>query len=227
MAIELKVKRPKSCREIPAGTRFGKLTVLDNVLIPHKKSFRRKLKCICDCGSITYPFSFSLTGNKTVSCGCFHKQNTSNLQRERKLKGNKFKFPKEYKIWQGVKARCSFQSATGYSHYGGRGITFDPRWNTFPNFLEDMGPCPDKNSSIERRDPNGNYTKDNCFWLPRNLQSRNTRRTKKYNFRGKFLSLPEIAGIAGVPSKKLYSRFITYNNIRKRSIEEVIECLKK
>lgn len=80
-----------------------------------------------------------------------------------------------YQSWSRLKQRCNNKNASGYKHYGGRGITYDPRWEKFENFLLDMGIKPDKKLSIDRIDPNGNYEPDNCRWTDSKTQSLNTR----------------------------------------------------
>ena len=52
-----------------------------------------------------------------------------------------------------------------FHRYGARGIKFDPRWETFEGFLEDMGATWFKGAEIHRKDGNGDYNSANCVWL--------------------------------------------------------------
>ena len=61
-----------------------------------------------------------------------------------------------------------------YHNYGGRGITVCTRWDSWENFLEDMG-LPTMNQTLDRKDSNGNYEKDNCRWTDITTQGRNRR----------------------------------------------------
>lgn len=52
------------------------------------------------------------------------------------------------------------------------------RWlNSFSNFVSDMGHRPD-GFTLERIDVNGDYSPDNCKWIPRAQQNLNKRTTK-------------------------------------------------
>ena len=84
----------------------------------------------------------------------------------------------EYSSWISMRTRCCDPNHPTYKHYGARGITLDPRWLDFNNFYADMGPKPAKGYTIERKDTNQGYCKDNCIWLLKRLQNRNQRSTK-------------------------------------------------
>ncbi len=88
------------------------------------------------------------------------------------------RFTSEYSSWMSMRTRCCDSNHPTYKNYGARGITIDPRWLDFNNFIADMGKKPGKGYTIERKDTNGNYCKENCIWLPKSLQCRNQRNTK-------------------------------------------------
>lgn len=97
-----------------------------------------------------------------------------------------------YNSWVSMKARCTDPALPGYKNYGGRGISYDPRWEHFAEFAKDMGLRPSKRHSLERVDNDGDYSKKNCVWATRDVQAKN-RRTFKTNTSGS----PGISRAAG------------------------------
>ncbi len=86
----------------------------------------------------------------------------------------------ERQIWYHMIARCTNKMDPSYANYGGRGIKVCDSWkDSFNNFIEDMGPKPLDNGwdySLDRIDNDGNYCKENCRWVKRDTQNRNSRR---------------------------------------------------
>lgn len=68
--------------------------------------------------------------------------------------------------WVNMKQRCFNRKHPAYYIYGGRGIIVCDRWkNSFQDFVEDMGPKPTAQHSIDRYpDKDGNYEPGNCRW---------------------------------------------------------------
>lgn len=110
-----------------------------------------------------------------------------------------------YKSWAGIKERCKNKGRPGFKNWGGRGITYDPRWESFENFVADMGECPD-GMSIDRIDNNGNYELSNCRWATWKEQARNRRNTRL--FEGKTLS--EWSEVLGIKRSTLAQRLYVY-----------------
>ena len=82
---------------------------------------------------------------------------------------------KTYYVWAAMVQRCTNPNSKDWKHYGARGITVCERWHSFANFLADMGEKPD-GLMIERRDNDGSYCPENCYWADTITQARNKRR---------------------------------------------------
>lgn len=105
---------------------------------------------------------------------------------------------KAHYTWLGMKARCDNPKNKQYPDWGGRGITYDPAWADFNQFLIDMGSPPTTEMTLDRIDNNGNYCKSNCRWATRTQQSQNRRNNRYLELNGERLLAPEWAKRLGV-----------------------------
>lgn len=90
----------------------------------------------------------------------------------------------EYGAWIAMRQRCKNPRSEGYYKYGAKGIKVCERWNSFKNFLADMGPKPSPIHQIERLNNSGDYEPSNCVWKTPAEQARNTSRTIKITISG-------------------------------------------
>src|SRR5690349_21012531 len=102
-----------------------------------------------------------------------------------------------YRVWASMKDRCLNRKSTGFSNYGGRGITVCKKWRKFEGFFADMGEAPE-GLSIERIDNSRGYEPGNCRWATPREQMRNTRRNHYVACKGKKQTLSEWARDLGV-----------------------------
>lgn len=109
---------------------------------------------------------------------------------------NKYKTP-TYNSWQSMKRRCNNKNHPDYTYYGAVGIKYDSAWETFQGFVFDMGLRPD-NTSLDRIDCSGNYSKDNCRWATRGTQAYNRNDTLKLRCGNKVYTSKEVADVCGV-----------------------------
>lgn len=111
----------------------------------------------------------------------------------------------EYIVWFNMKSRCGNPKNAAYMNYGGRGITVSENWTSFKQFLADMGPCP-AGMSLDRRNNNAGYSRENCAWASAHDQARNKRNTRLLVVAGETKSLPEWASIYGIKINTIASR---------------------
>lgn len=179
------------------------------------------VRCRCDCGNERIIRLYSLKIGDTQSCGCLQRERISERARKGNVRhgnarGNK-RTP-EYCAWVAARHRCSNPKDKRYEHYGGRGITVCDRWNSFENFLADMGPRPE-GTSIERKDNDGNYEPGNCIWADIATQARNKRNNRYYDFRGQRMIVADIARAVGINVRNLRRRLDNLNWPLERAIQ--------
>jgi hypothetical protein len=176
------------------GKRFGKLVILKEVERSYcGKIPARNVLCKCDCGNEIVTGFTSVRNGGSKSCGCSMAEFVSKSKIKHGLcidkNGHRASV---YSTWSKMKSRCLNPKLKDYKYYGGRGIKVCERWLfSIENFLEDMGDKPDKDYSIERVDVNGDYCPENCKWIHRKLQNRNTRTSKYIEYNNKQLLLSE------------------------------------
>ncbi len=97
-----------------------------------------------------------------------------------------------------MKRRCSNPNVPEWKNYGGRGISVCEQWQTFENFMADMGPRP-SGLTLERRDTNGGYCPENCYWATRVEQANNTRANRMVTVDGASMTFAQACSHYGVP----------------------------
>jgi len=174
------------------GQRFGMLTVIRQG--PSKPKKGVCWWCECDCGTlcILVP-NFDLHSGNSKSCGCTKRRH--GLYRT-----------SEYKCWINIRSRCENKNDPCYSYYGARGIQVCDAWQSFDQFLADMGFKPSRRCSIERLDVNGNYTPENCTWATPQEQARNKRTSIWIEHNGERLHLKDWEARTGVNADVLGRR---------------------
>lgn len=180
------------------GERFGRLVVVG---VSHKdKAGHTHWIVECDCGTKKIVCGGHLQSGGTQSCGCLQKEARKTAARTHGMARTA-----TYKNWQNMRQRCLNPNHKYYKHYGGRGITVCKRWLRFENFLTDMGEMP-KGLSIERRNNNDGYSKENCYWATNKQQQNNTRTNVLIKYDGRTQTLTEWSEELGIHRGTLRSR---------------------
>jgi len=111
---------------------------------------------------------------------------------------------REYRIWMGMRKRCS--QRLGSDSYLNRGIKVHSRWESFGNFIHDMGLAPSDKHQLDRIDSNGDYEPSNCRWVTTVEQQRNKRSNVRLYFNGETLTLTEWAERLGITPQAISHR---------------------
>lgn len=195
-----------------------KINMLQVLSIDNEKTLlknRRYYKCLCDCGNEKSINIDSLRTGSTKSCGCY---------RVKRMIGHKFKNTHNmnntriYHIWSRLKQRCKGLNAKDKKNYTSRHISYDPRWEKFENFYNDMKNGYKDNLSIDRIDNSKGYSKENCRWATEIEQQNNRTNNIIFFYKGERMTMKQISDKLGIK----YRRIRTYKD-KGMTIEEIIK----
>jgi hypothetical protein len=158
--------------EYKQGDRVGKCTYIRESE-PLNAKRRAVLKCHCG-NEYETSIASALRGN---SCGCIRRANTGKMFESHGLSKTK-----TYKIWKGIKKRCTNPKEKHYDRYGGAGIGMAEYWINDPaafcEYVEallgyDVTRLSIRGLTLDRIDGAGNYEKGNLRWALPAIQVRN------------------------------------------------------
>lgn len=172
---------------IQDGTVFTYWTTIG---IPENISGRKSVLCRCKCGTEKHVRISKLLEGASKSCGCWRNEMlTTHGQTKNSIRQQSH----EYWIWNSMIQRTTNPKNAGYRNYGGRGIGVSNPWLKFDSFFLDMGMRPSSKHSLERKDNNKGYSKENCKWATRIEQNSNKRNTRLFSVNGVTKHLAEWA----------------------------------
>jgi hypothetical protein len=149
-------------------------TIVSETLDQDKRT--RIVKAICNkCNTEHILNYYNINGKNKFGCyRCARK----NALDEKRICG-KEEYNKISIVYRNMKTRCTNENSKDYKNYGGRGITICSEWETKENFIKwAINNGYRKGLQIDREDNNGNYNPDNCRWVIKLVNGRNTRQTK-------------------------------------------------
>lgn len=192
----------KTFDELLINQRFGLLVVVGKAGVTQNGC--SLWRCRCDCGNEKLVTVANL-GNSTNSCGCLKSENGIQQGTVHGLS-----YTPEWGVLRKMIERCYNSNCPAYKYYGGRGIKICDRWlgsDGIRRFVDDLGPRPNEEMTIERIDVNGDYEPSNCTWLHKSKQARNTRKTVRLTFNGRTMSISDWAEEIGLSRSTVYARW--------------------
>lgn len=185
------------------GKKFGELEVVS--ITDERKHGKVVWLCKCSCGNLTKVISNNLQNGSTVSCGCYSKKVLEQSRMKHGMHDSRI-----YNIYICMKERCYNPKSKSYSEYGGRGIKICDEWlgeNGFLNFYDwAMQNGYDDNLTIDRKNVDGDYCRENCRWATHKMQNNNTRRNRIIKYQGQSHSVSEWSQITGINRNTLTAR---------------------
>ena len=183
------------------GKRFGHLTVISRA--ENSKTGKTRWNCVCDCGKHTVSYTESIRRGRTISCGCEGHRRSAAARR--KHGENKTKLHNE---WQTIRSRCRGDDAHRKKYYKDRGITVCDEWNEYTKFRDwALANGYKEGLQIDRIDNDKGYCPENCRWVTRKRNMRNTRKTIIVTYHGKTQPLIDFAEEYGVDRKLAWQRY--------------------
>jgi hypothetical protein len=169
------------------------------------RSNRKYVQAKCDCGHIGSYLQYDVMRGHSFRCGpCSTRVGAKKITKHGESSRNHTTV--EFKIWARMLYRCINKKNPAYEAYGGRGITVCESWQSYENFLADMGRRPSPAYSIDRIDVNKGYFKENCRWATAMTQANNRRSNVFWEINGQLKTIAEWCQLYGIKQSTVYAR---------------------
>ena len=186
---------PAADRTFP-GRQFGRYTVLGIVFFERAPcAIRRKASVVveCRCGNVHVATINDLESGVS-SCGCLRDEVVAKTNYRHGFSPSSGWHPL-YRVLHGMIQRCHNQKNPGFHYYGGRGIYVCEEWRNDKRafILWALAHGWKIGLDIDRRENNGPYSPDNCRFVARIVNNRNTRSVHRITAFGETKLLTEWA----------------------------------
>ena len=168
--------KEKALPKYRVGIKINYLTILEIL----GKGVNRKCICKCECGTVKEFYISNIAPKKnaryTVSCGCKKSEITSAKNKTHGMSNTRF-----YKRWRSMFDRISPKYICAKDY---KDVTICERWSKFNNFYKDMFDSyklhkdifGERQTTLDRVNPFGNYELSNCRWATFSEQNYNTKK---------------------------------------------------
>lgn len=155
--------------------------------------------CRCSCGSEDLVNRYNLASRLTDQC------------RSCSATSHDLSKTKDYVRWTNMIACCYREDHPDYKNYGERRIYVseefqDPR--VFIDWWRSLNP--NDRDTLERRNNDGPYSRENCYAATRIEQNRNRRNATWVEFNGEMMLISEAAKKSGIDENTLRARISNY-----------------
>ena len=127
-----------------------------------------------------------------------------------------------YRVWDNMKERCTNPKVHDYPRYGGKGITVCEEWYDVRTFYDwAIANGWKKGLQIDRRDNDGNYEPDNCWFVTRTVNMNNRECVKESKKRAKLIrkefakgvTIQELVGKYNRSKQQIYAILRNINSV--------------
>lgn len=186
-------------KDIRTGMKIGLWSVIeaDHSFV---KNHRFSL-CKCECGTVNLVRNDSLARGESNGChSCRARMRTD-------MKVHGLSKTPIFNNWKQMMERCYNPKRDKYRIYGARGIKVCDDWHDPVKFYEWATTHGYKRDlTLDRIDVNGDYCPENCRFITKKEQSRNTRYNRFISYEGETHCLAEWVDILGLDYDNVWAR---------------------
>ena len=168
----------------------GRLTI--EAITGYSPDRRRLARCRCSCGTVVEISADVVIRQTTRSCGC--------LKREKLVKRNTTHGgtgSRLYRIWDHTLRNCGGENGPGILP-AWRDFAAFRDWATKNGYRDDL--------TLGRIDAAGDYTPENCEWIPMKEQQAHRRNNVRIKLDGELVTLAEASRRTGINRQILSDR---------------------
>ena len=134
----------------------------------------------------------------------------------RRVKGKSFYNKPWFSSYKCMMERCYREKSCNYASYGGRGIRVCPEWHDIEKFEEWVAKSGwRKGLTLDRIDPNADYSPENCRWATAKEQANNRRNNVVLEYNGETHTIREWAELLDINKSTLKNRIWRGWNVEK------------